>query len=113
MKNILMNVKVDSKSAWTICATFCFAMMFTMLPELAAANTTLDNTICKVVNTLTGRAGKAIATIGVVFLGIGLFMGKMSWSVALATGLGIAAIFGAGSIINLIGGGDAGSAANC
>lgn len=90
---------------WKICSLFCLTAVIAMLPELSmAANTTLDNTICIVVNTLTGRAGKAVATIGVFFLGIGLFLGKMSWATALAVGLGIAAIFGAGSIINTLGG---------
>jgi type IV secretory pathway VirB2 component (pilin) len=51
---------------------------------------------------LTGKGGKAIATIGLVALGIGLFLGKLSWGLAIATGIGIMLIFGSGQVINWI-----------
>lgn len=115
IKNIY-NIKFDTDTCWKLCIIFALTSIALILPEAALAtnttstNTTLDNTICKVVNTLTGRTGKAVATIGVFFLGIGLFLGKMSWATALAIGLGIAAIFGAGTVINWIGGTGATSA---
>ena len=55
--------------------------------------------MCAIINAMTGVIGKSIATIGLIALAIGLFMGKLSWGLALATGFGIAMIFGAGSII--------------
>lgn len=105
MITTLKTIQFDTDTCWKICIIFAFTSVVMILPEMVlAANTTLDNTICKVVNTLTGRAGKAVATIGVFFLGIGLFLGKMSWATALAIGLGIGAIFGATTLINWIGG---------
>ena len=55
--------------------------------------------MCAIINAMTGVIGKSIATIGLIALAIGLFMGKLSWGLALATGFGIAMIFGAGTII--------------
>jgi type IV secretion system protein VirB2 len=106
---ILKIDNLNSKTLWKVSFMSCLFAVMCVLPEIAAAGsppattTAIDNTMCEVVNLLTGRAGKAIATIGVVFLGIGLFMGKMSWSVALAVALGIGAIFGAGTIVNALG----------
>ena len=45
------------------------------------------------------------ATIAVVVLGIGLFLGKLSWGLAMATAVGIGMIFSAGTIVNWLGGG--------
>lgn len=105
---ILKIENLSSKTLWKASFMSCLFAVMCILPELAAATapaqTAIDNNMCTVVNLLTGRAGKAIATIGVVFLGIGLFMGKMSWSVALAVALGIGAIFGSGEIVNALGG---------
>ena len=55
--------------------------------------------MCAIIKAMTGVIGKSIATIGLIALAIGLFMGKLSWGLALATGFGIAMIFGAGTII--------------
>ncbi len=55
--------------------------------------------ICQVANTLKGNLGKAIATIAIIFLGIGAFFGKTTWGLAVAVGVGIFAIFGASTIL--------------
>ncbi|AZL16144.1 TrbC/VirB2 family type IV secretion system protein [Rickettsiales endosymbiont of Stachyamoeba lipophora] len=66
----------------------------------------IGKALCNVVDLLTGKAGKAIATIAIIFLAFGLFVGKVSWGVAVATGIGISAIFGAETIITMITGVD-------
>lgn len=60
----------------------------------------LSDVMCRVVTLLTGKVGKAIATIAVVVLGVGLFLGKLSWGIAVATAIGIALIFGAEKFVN-------------
>lgn len=65
----------------------------------------IAGTMCKITNSLTGPIGKAIATIAVVVLGIGLFLGKLSWGLAMATAIGIGLIFSASGIVNWLGGG--------
>ena len=44
---------------------------------------------------LTGTAGKAIATVVIVFLCVGLFAGKISWGIGLLAALGIGGLFDA------------------
>ena len=54
----------------------------------------IETTLCNVVNSLTGGIGRSVATIAIIALAIGLFLGKLSWGLALATALGIAMVFG-------------------
>jgi type IV secretory pathway VirB2 component (pilin) len=73
-------------------------------PPAATAGSSVDGggiglVLNRVVCMLTGTVGKAIATIAICVVGIGLFMGKLSWTLALATALGIGLIFGAASIV--------------
>ena len=60
--------------------------------------------LCTIVQAITGKIGRAIATIAVVFLGIGAFFGKVTWGLAVAVSIGIFAIFGAATIVNAFGG---------
>ncbi|MCD6035880.1 MAG: hypothetical protein K0R63_1621 [Rickettsiales bacterium] len=103
--------KIDSATAWKLCAAFCLAVVAVAMPDMAmAADASTDNAIskglCNMISVLNGPVGKGVATVAIFFVGIALFMGKMSWSVALAVGLGVAAIFGAESIIETIAGRD-------
>ena len=81
----------------TIAALAAFA------PELALADggalDELGNKLCDIVATLTGNIGVAIATIAIVFLGIGAFFGKVNWGLCVIVSAGIIAIFGAASIV--------------
>ena len=61
----------------------------------------------KITCALKGSWGKAIATVAVVVLGIGLFLGKLSWGLAVATAIGIGLIFSAGTVVTWLGGGSA------
>lgn len=88
------------------------------LPEVASASSTTSGgsaaqdfggvgaKLCEIVRAITGNLGKAIATIAVVFLGIGAFFGKVTWGLAVAVGIGIFAIFGAAQVVSRFGGGD-------
>lgn len=92
----------------------CFIALFTVvLPNIAfaadpsgysASSTGLTGVLCNVVQQLQGGLGKAIATIAIIVLGIGLFLGKLSWPLALITAIGIGMIFGAANIVDWIGG---------
>jgi type IV secretion system protein VirB2 len=102
--------KINKNMYWCLTIAFCVAAIMVILPDFAAAATTsgddtaIGDTLCRVVAQLTGKIGKGIATIAVIFLGIGLFLGKMSWGVAIATALGIGGIFGAQTIVSWLGG---------
>lgn len=68
----------------------------------AGNNDAITKVLCNIVSQLSGGIGKAIATIAIIVLGIGLFLGKLSWPLAVATALGIGMIFGAAGIVNWI-----------
>jgi type IV secretory pathway VirB2 component (pilin) len=99
-----------SEINWSAFFVLAIAVAIVVLPEMSMAQTevpdsTISNTICNVVNQLQGPIARGVAAIGIIFLGFSLFLGKISWGVALALAIGIGAIFGANEIVNLVGGG--------
>lgn len=64
--------------------------------------------MCAVYRYAAGPIGKTLALLCLVMIGISFFMSKVSWTTALSVALGISAIFGAPTIVNLLtgGGGD-------
>jgi len=99
-----------------------FALVIALNPSIAHASTTgtaetqLEATLCTILKFLTGNIGKAIAAFALVFLGISLFLGKVSWGLAISTALGVATIFGAPKLVQTLGAGsddDAINTANC
>lgn len=85
---------------WQLCAVFCLAALVLVVPEAAfAADDGISDVLCKVVTKLTGPIGKAVGMIALVVLGMGIFLGKLSWPLALATALGITFIFSASTIM--------------
>jgi len=67
-------------------------------------------TICNAYKIITGTGGKAFAAFAIISVGIGFFTGKVSWGLMIGVACGIAALFGAPTIVAAIGGG---SAINC
>ena len=102
----MLNFKLTSDAAWQMSILFMLTVAVILAPELASADgysTTDDgisNVLCLIVTKLTGPIGKTIGIIALVVLGISVFMGKVSWTLALSTALGITFIFSAGKIIN-------------
>jgi type IV secretory pathway VirB2 component (pilin) len=99
----MSNFKLDVSICWGFCITFCLASAITLLPSISEAAAqqggAIADVLCRVRDALTGPIGRGIATIAVVALGIGLFLGKLSWGLAVATALGIGMIFGANTIV--------------
>ena len=90
---------------------FIFNALLFLVPDLllATRSTTSNNNaivtvICNVVKQLTGPIGQAVSTVAVIFIGIGLFMGKISWGLALGIAIGMAMLFGAENIVTWISG---------
>lgn len=104
-----MNIEsINSKSCWQLTFSFCLIAALLTMPDFAHAadETGLSDVLCKIVTLLTGTVGKAISTIAIVVLAIGIFMGKLSWSLALATAIGIGLIFKAPQLVGWLSGGD-------
>ncbi len=75
------------------------------------ANDPIGYQLCKVVKVLSGSVAKAVAVVALMSVGIGLFMGKVNWGVALTTATGVVVIFGASSIVGFLGGANADASA--
>jgi len=67
-----------------------------------ANSNVLVNTICNALKIITGNAGKAFAAFAIISVGIGFFTGKVSWGLMIGVAAGIAAMFGAPSIVAAI-----------
>jgi type IV secretory pathway VirB2 component (pilin) len=95
---------MNADLSWKITTIFCLSAMAMMVPELTMASSdAIGKTMCKIIARLQGKIGRGIATIAVVFLGIGLFLGKLSWGLAVAIGIGIGGIFGSSTIVSWLG----------
>jgi type IV secretory pathway VirB2 component (pilin) len=64
-----------------------------------AATNAIETVLCNVIQSLTGPIGRMVGTIAVVALAIGLFLGKLSWGLAVATGIGVAMLLGAAQVV--------------
>ena len=77
-------------------------------PVTATANdNALVDTMCNALKLVTGNAGKAFAAFAIISLGIGFFTGKVSWGLMIGVAMGIAAMFGAPTIVAVLSGKDA------
>ena len=97
---------------WHLCLTMCLVAALMIIPDAAQATATdtaggITTVLCTVVTALTGPIGKAVGMIALVVLGMGIFLGKLSWPLALATALGITFIFSASTIMSWLSGGTA------
>lgn len=70
-------------------------------------NNKLTDTLCNALKIVTGSGGKAFAAFAIISVGIGFFTGKVSWGLMIGVSAGIAAMFGAPTIVAAISGEDA------
>jgi len=108
--------KLTSFIAKTVLLSFFFLTVVpAVLPVIAnnahaaTAGTTSDDnafedTMCNALKLVTGNAGKAFAAFAIISLGIGFFTGKISWGLMIGVAMGIAAMFGAPTIVGVLSG---------
>ncbi len=65
-------------------------------------NTTMTGILCSVLGFVTGGVGKTFAAFAIIAVGVGFLSGKTTWVALISIALGIAAIFGAPTIIKAI-----------
>jgi type IV secretion system protein VirB2 len=92
-------------------AAFLLLAIVILMPDASYAiagdgsgSAKVADVICAIVNELQGPVARGVAAFGIIFLGFSLFLGKISWGVALALGIGIGCIFGAGTIVDMLSG---------
>ncbi len=83
---------------------YYFAPHIADASDSAGGNNVISTGICNVVRYLTGPIGQSVSTVAVVFIGVGIFLGKVSWGLALGTTVGMTMVFGAENVVTLIGG---------
>ena len=98
----------STNNFFTTCFFAALIMLVSTDASYATDYTTVESTLCKLLELLTGALGKAIAAFAIMFIGVSLFMGKVSWGLAISTAIGIGAIFGAAGIVETLGGGEGG-----
>jgi len=68
------------------------------------SSNSFSRSICNALRVVTGTAGKTFAAFAIIAVGIGFFSGKVSWGLMIGVAAGIAAMFGAPSIVAAISG---------
>jgi type IV secretory pathway VirB2 component (pilin) len=93
---------------------FVFAPITTSSNDAIAQDTysatdanALTGTMCRAFQLATGTAGKTFAAFAIISMGLGFFTGKVSWGLMIGVMAGIAAIFGAPTMVSAIGGEEA------
>ncbi|MCE3255274.1 MAG: hypothetical protein K0R25_768 [Rickettsiaceae bacterium] len=85
----------------------CKAAPCSWIIQADANNNAFVDTLCRALKIVTGSAGKAFAAFAIISVGIGFFTGKVSWGLMIGVTCGIAAMFGAPTIVAAIAGGQA------
>ncbi|MFZ9469733.1 MAG: TrbC/VirB2 family protein [Rickettsiales bacterium] len=70
------------------------------------SSNSFTRSMCNALKVVTGSAGKTFAAFAIIAVGIGFFSGKVSWGLMIGVAAGIAAMFGAPSIVAAISGQD-------
>lgn len=87
-------------------ATSSAALAYTGSSNYASTSSLNTNVLvdvmCNVLRIVTGNAGKAFAAFAILSVGIGFFTGKVSWGLMIGVAAGIAAMFGANTIVAAI-----------
>ena len=106
LPGFLKEVSSKVSSARSIYVTLVIVLVIIYWPEVgyAANDASIEKTLCMVVKTLTGTVGRSLAAIAIIFLGFSLFLGKISWGIALSLAIGVGAVFGAPQLVSTLAG---------
>lgn len=69
----------------------------------SAGHADIKSIICDVVTLINTDIGKGVATLAIAGLGMGAAFGKISWGMAVATCIGLAIMFNAGTLAGTLG----------
>ena len=65
-------------------------------------NTGITVIFCNVINEITGGVGKVISVLILISMSMGLFLGKITWGLAICVMVGMGLMFGAKGIVDLM-----------
>jgi type IV secretory pathway VirB2 component (pilin) len=70
--------------------------------DVADAGQGIAQVLCNVIAVAQGATGKTIATLVIISMAIGLFLGKITWGVAIAVAVGMGVLFGANTVVSFV-----------
>ena len=106
-----LHVELSADLVWRL--FFLFAAMTVILASSDSAfaessdNDVIGQTLCRLVENLSGGIARGIATIAIFAVGVGLFLGKLNWGIAAATAAGVGVIFSAPKLVAFLSGDEA------
>ncbi len=78
------------------------AVLFLLMQTAYATATPMGDVLCSIVGMVYGNLGRGLATLAVVIIGVGATLGKTSWGLAMTVAVGIAVIFNAEYVVDLL-----------
>ncbi len=102
IKTIMQFLKGDLIQCLALCAVMVLALgVENSFATSSAAG--LGNALCTIPSSVINTSiGRAIATIGILIIGIMATLGRITWTQAVVVGVGISVIFGAASLAAMI-----------
>ncbi|MFK7760892.1 MAG: TrbC/VirB2 family protein [Candidatus Midichloriaceae bacterium] len=76
--------------------------------DIADPGSQIADVLCNVIKIAQGNVGKTISILVIISIAIGLFLGKITWGVAIAVSVGLGVLFGANSVVEFIASGKGG-----
>lgn len=92
----------DRDFIYRLFLSFFAISLILLFPSFAFAGDPLTLSLCTVVNWFTSGLGRGIATLGIMVIGIGALMGKVSWQLGLTVAVGIAIMFSGAQVVDLL-----------
>ena len=106
-------VELNTDLAWRLFLLFAAIAVIMASSDAAfaaavdAKSDVVGQTLCRLVQNLSGGIARGIATIAIFSVGVGLFLGKLNWGIAAATAAGVGIIFSAPKLVAFLSGDDA------
>ena len=95
-KNILQPLCRDM----AFCSLVVSLVLIASTPAYAVGMVAPGNDIlCAMANFAIGNFGRGLATIGILAVGVGATLGKVTWTMAITVAVGISTVFGAGVLV--------------
>ena len=103
-----LQIEFDKDLVWRLLLALCAVCIVVTASDAAFAGGTTDDvigeTLCRLVENLSGGIARGIATIAIFAVGVGLFLGKLNWGIAAATAAGVGIIFSAPRLVAFLSG---------
>jgi len=110
MNSSTFQIELNSDLVWRLFLSLCAVSIIIAASDAAFAsasgnsNDVVGNTLCRLVENLSGGVARGIATIAIFAVGVGLFLGKLNWGIAAATAAGVGIIFSAPKLVAFLSG---------